>query len=65
MMILIKPNFSQRALNTLPKINLPEDAPLILPVDAYLHPEFMRDSIHSYLERRRKQDAKISESTSE
>ena len=49
-----KPNFSKRVLDNLPKINLPEDRPLLLPVDAYLHPEFMHQEISSYLERRKK-----------
>ena len=61
----IKPNFSKRVLDRLPEnIKLPDELGLLLPIDAYLHPEFMRDSINSYLERRRNRNAEVSKSTS-
>ena len=62
----IRPNFSKRVLDGLPKhINIPDSMPLIITADAYLHPEMMNEAISSYIERRKRINAKISESTSE
>lgn len=59
-------SFGIRALNSLPEnIKVPDNMPLIITYDAYLHPELMQNIISSYIERRKNINAKISEQTSE
>lgn len=59
-------SFGIRALNSLSGNNkAPNDMPLIITYDAYLHPELMHNAISSYIERRKKINAKISEQASE